>query len=67
MVCAIVVEVRRNESAEYYWNQFVYPNSNAKTVFGINMVGLDKTQPKIMNLIDNPQRRLYYIAVEVGH
>jgi DNA gyrase subunit A len=47
----IVVEVRRNESAEVLLNH-LYTQTQMQTVFGINMVALDKTQPKIMNLMD---------------
>lgn len=47
----IVVEVRRNESAEVLLNQ-LYSQTQMQTVFGINMVALDKTQPKIFNLMD---------------
>jgi DNA gyrase subunit A len=45
----IVVEVRRNESAEVLLNH-LYSQTQLQTVFGINMVALDKTQPKIFNL-----------------
>jgi DNA gyrase subunit A len=47
----IVVEVRRNESAEVLLNH-LYTQTQMQTVFGINMVALDKTQPKVMNLMD---------------
>ncbi|WP_299076858.1 DNA topoisomerase (ATP-hydrolyzing) subunit A [uncultured Paraglaciecola sp.] len=47
----IVVEVKRNESAEVLLNQ-LYAQTQMQTVFGINMVALDKTQPKIFNLLD---------------
>jgi DNA gyrase subunit A len=47
----IVVEVRRNESAEVLLNH-LYTQTQMQTVFGINMVALDKTQPKIFNLLD---------------
>jgi len=47
----IVVEVRRNESAEVLLNH-LYTQTQMQTVFGINMVALDKTQPKIFNLMD---------------
>ncbi|MEP1445810.1 MAG: DNA topoisomerase (ATP-hydrolyzing) subunit A [Paraglaciecola sp.] len=47
----IVVEVKRNESAEVLLNQ-LYSQTQMQTVFGINMVALDKTQPKIFNLMD---------------
>ena len=45
----IVIEVRRNESAEVLLNQ-LYSLTQLQTVFGINMVALDKTQPRIFNL-----------------
>lgn len=47
----IVVEVKRNESAEVLLNH-LYSQTQMQTVFGINMVALDKTQPKIFNLMD---------------
>ncbi|MGS2720274.1 DNA topoisomerase (ATP-hydrolyzing) subunit A [Paraglaciecola aestuariivivens] len=47
----IVVEVKRNESAEVLLNH-LYAQTQMQTVFGINMVALDKTQPKIFNLMD---------------
>lgn len=47
----IVVEVRRNESAEVLLNH-LYSQTQLQTVFGINMVALDKTQPKLFNLMD---------------
>ncbi|GGD53084.1 DNA topoisomerase (ATP-hydrolyzing) subunit A [Lacimicrobium alkaliphilum] len=45
----IVVEVKRNESAEVLLNH-LYSQTQLQTVFGINMVALDNTQPKIFNL-----------------
>ncbi len=45
----IVIEVRRNESAEVLLNR-LYSLTQLQTVFGINMVALDKTQPKVFNL-----------------
>jgi DNA gyrase subunit A len=45
----IVIEVKRNESGEVLLNQ-LYSLTQLQTVFGINMVALDKTQPKIFNL-----------------
>jgi DNA gyrase subunit A len=47
----IVIEIRRNESGEVVLNH-LYAQTQMQTVFGINMVALDKTQPKIFNLID---------------
>lgn len=45
----IVIEVKRNESAEVLLNK-LYSLTQLQTVFGINMVALDKTQPKVFNL-----------------
>lgn len=45
----IVIEVKRNESAEVLLNH-LYANTQLQTVFGINMVALDKNQPKVFNL-----------------
>ncbi|AYA64565.1 DNA topoisomerase (ATP-hydrolyzing) subunit A [Alteromonas sp. RKMC-009] len=45
----IVVEVKRNESAEVLLNH-LYANTQLQTVFGINMVALDNGQPKVFNL-----------------
>ena len=45
----IVIEVKRNESAEVLLNH-LYSQTQLQTVFGINMVALDKTQPKVFNL-----------------
>jgi DNA gyrase subunit A len=47
----IVVEVKRNESAEVLLNH-LYANTQLQTVFGINMVALDNNQPKVFNLKD---------------
>ena len=47
----IVVEVKRNESAEVLLNH-LYANTQLQTVFGINMVALDNGQPKVFNLKD---------------
>jgi len=47
----IVIEVRRNESAEVLLNH-LYTQTQMQTVFGINMVALDKTQPKVLNLLE---------------
>ncbi|MGY0563120.1 MAG: DNA topoisomerase (ATP-hydrolyzing) subunit A [Paraglaciecola chathamensis] len=47
----IVVEVKRNESGEVLLNH-LYSQTQMQTVFGINMVALDKTQPKVFNLLD---------------
>lgn len=45
----IVVEVKRNESAEVLLNH-LYTQTQMQTVFGINMVALDDGQPKVVNL-----------------
>ncbi len=45
----IVIEVKRSESAEVLLNH-LYANTQLQTVFGINMVALDKTQPRVFNL-----------------
>ncbi|MFC6440023.1 DNA topoisomerase (ATP-hydrolyzing) subunit A [Bowmanella sp. JS7-9] len=45
----IVVEVKRNESAEVLLNH-LYSQTQMQTVFGINMVALDNNQPKVFNL-----------------
>ncbi|MBE1301087.1 MAG: DNA topoisomerase (ATP-hydrolyzing) subunit A [Alteromonadaceae bacterium] len=45
----IVIEVKRNESAEVLLNQ-LYANTQLQTVFGINIVALDGGQPKTLNL-----------------
>jgi DNA gyrase subunit A len=47
----IVIEVKRNESAEVLLNH-LYANTQLQTVFGINMVALDNNQPKVFNLKD---------------
>ena len=45
----IVIEVKRNESAEVLLNK-LYANTQLQTVFGINIVALDNGQPKTLNL-----------------
>ncbi|WP_395343350.1 DNA topoisomerase (ATP-hydrolyzing) subunit A [Ningiella sp. W23] len=45
----IVIEVKRNESGEVLLNH-LYANTQLQTVFGINMVALDRNQPKVFNL-----------------
>ena len=45
----IVIEVKRNESAEVVLNH-LYANTQLQTVFGMNMVALDNGQPKVFNL-----------------
>ena len=45
----IVIEVKRNESAEVLLNH-LYANTQMQTVFGINMVALDNGQPKVFTL-----------------
>nr|WP_136252240.1 DNA topoisomerase (ATP-hydrolyzing) subunit A [Ningiella ruwaisensis] len=45
----IVIEVKRSESAEVLLNH-LYANTQLQTVFGINMVALDRNQPKVFNL-----------------
>lgn len=45
----IVIEVKRNESAEVLLNH-LYAQTQLQTVFGINMVALDDGQPKVFNL-----------------
>ncbi|WP_100657269.1 DNA topoisomerase (ATP-hydrolyzing) subunit A [Alteromonas flava] len=45
----IVIEVKRNESAEVVLNH-LYANTQLQTVFGINMVALDNGQPKVFTL-----------------
>ena len=47
----IVIEVKRNESAEVLLNH-LYANTQLQTVVGINMVALDNNQPKVFNLKD---------------
>ncbi|GAB2684682.1 DNA topoisomerase (ATP-hydrolyzing) subunit A [Aliiglaciecola sp. 3_MG-2023] len=47
----IVVEVKRNESAEVLLNH-LYAQTQLQTVFGINMVALDNNQPRVFNLKD---------------
>lgn len=51
----IVIEVKRNESAEVLLNH-LYANTQLQTVFGINMVALDNTQPRVFNLKDILQK-----------
>ncbi|MFQ3249746.1 DNA topoisomerase (ATP-hydrolyzing) subunit A [Glaciecola sp.] len=51
----IVIEVKRNESGEVLLNH-LYANTQLQTVFGINMVALDNTQPRIFNLKDILQK-----------
>ncbi|MFT5542356.1 MAG: DNA gyrase subunit A [Glaciecola sp.] len=51
----IVIEVKRNESGEVLLNH-LYAHTQLQTVFGINMVALDKTQPRIFNLKDILQK-----------
>ncbi|MGQ8363731.1 DNA topoisomerase (ATP-hydrolyzing) subunit A [Glaciecola sp. 1036] len=45
----IVIEVKRSESAEVLLNH-LYANTQLQSVFGINMVALEKNQPKVFNL-----------------
>jgi len=45
----IVIEVKRNESAEVLLNN-LYAQTQLQNVFGINIVALDDGQPKILNL-----------------
>ena len=45
----IVIEVKRNESAEVVLNH-LYANTQLQTVFGMNMVALDNGQPRVFNL-----------------
>ncbi|AWL12042.1 DNA topoisomerase (ATP-hydrolyzing) [Saliniradius amylolyticus] len=45
----IVIEVKRNESAEVLLNH-LYANTQLQTVFGINMVALENNQPKVFTL-----------------
>ncbi|MCV2884064.1 DNA topoisomerase (ATP-hydrolyzing) subunit A [Aestuariibacter sp. AA17] len=45
----IVIEVKRNESAEVLLNH-LYSQTQLQTVFGINMVALDNGQPKVFTL-----------------
>ena len=47
----IVVEVKRNESAEVLLNH-LYSQTQLQTVFGMNMVALDNNQPRIFTLKD---------------
>jgi len=45
----LVVEVRRSEVSEVVLNQ-LYQQTNLQTVFGINMVALVDSQPRLLNL-----------------
>lgn len=45
----VVVEVRRGENAEVILNN-LYVQTQLQSVFGINMVGLIDSQPKILNI-----------------
>lgn len=45
----MVVEVRRGENAEVILNN-LYAQTQLQVVFGINIVALDKGQPRVMNL-----------------
>ena len=45
----MVIEVRRGDNAEVLLNN-LYAQTQLQTVFGINMVALDKGQPKVLNL-----------------
>ncbi|EDY87392.1 DNA gyrase, A subunit [gamma proteobacterium HTCC5015] len=45
----IVIELRRGEVGEVILNN-LYAQTQLQTVFGINMVALDKGQPRLMNL-----------------
>ena len=47
----IVIEIRRGDVAEVVLNH-LYANTQMQVVFGINMVALDKGQPKLFNLYD---------------
>lgn len=47
----IVIEIKRNESAEVVLNH-LYANTQLQTVFGMNMVALDNNQPRVFNLRD---------------
>src|SRR5690606_23063684 len=47
----VVIEVKRNESAEVLLNN-LYAPPQLQNVFGINMVALHHGQPKILNLRD---------------
>ncbi len=45
----IVIELKRGEVAEVVLNH-LYANTQMQVVFGINMVALDKNQPRLFNL-----------------
>lgn len=45
----VVIEMKRGESGEVMLNH-LYRNTQMQVVFGINMVALDKGQPKLFNL-----------------
>lgn len=45
----IVIEVKRNESAEVLLNN-LFAQTQLQTTFGVNIVALDDGQPKILNL-----------------
>ena len=45
----MVIEVRRGDQPEIVLNN-LYRHTQMQVVFGINMVALDQTQPKLMNL-----------------
>ncbi len=47
----VVVDLKRGENAEVVLNN-LYQQTQMQTVFGINMVALDRGQPKLMNLKD---------------
>ena len=47
----IVIEIRRGDVAEVVLNH-LYANTQMQVVFGINMVALDKGQPRLFNLYD---------------
>ena len=45
----MVIEIRRNDNPQVVLNN-LYTHTQLQTVFGINMVALDKGQPKVLNL-----------------
>lgn len=47
----VVIEVRRGENAEVLLNN-LFMQTQLQVTFGINMVALDRNQPRIMNLKD---------------
>ncbi|MTJ01161.1 DNA gyrase subunit A [Idiomarina piscisalsi] len=47
----IVIEIRRGDVGEVILNH-LYANTQLQVVFGINMVALDKNQPRLFNLRD---------------